>query len=89
MRMAQHWGRRGAHLSENKGVKNECKKIFEKIQEYFGRDINGTLFISTLKFSGRSGPPPELALFDQLVRSDLKLPLHLEKSRLQCQFAEM
>ena len=25
--MVQHWGRRGAHLSENKGVKSECKKF--------------------------------------------------------------
>ena len=23
----QHWGRRGAHLSENKDVKSECKKF--------------------------------------------------------------
>ena len=29
IRSAQHWGRRGAHLSENKGVKCECKKIGE------------------------------------------------------------
>ena len=25
--MAQHWGRRGAHLSENKGLRSECKKF--------------------------------------------------------------
>ena len=29
IRSAQHWGRRGAHLSENKGVKCECKKFGE------------------------------------------------------------
>ena len=25
--VAQHWGRKGAYLSENKGVKSECKKF--------------------------------------------------------------
>ena len=29
IRLAQHWGRKGAHLSENKGVKSECKKFGE------------------------------------------------------------
>ena len=32
VRVAQHWGRKGAHLSENKGGKSECKK-FGEIQE--------------------------------------------------------
>ena len=27
--VAQHWGRKGAYLSENKGVKAECKKFGE------------------------------------------------------------
>ena len=31
--MAQHWGRRGAHLSENKGVKSECKKFGENSRQ--------------------------------------------------------
>ena len=31
--MAQHWGRRGAHLSENEGVKSECKKFGENSRE--------------------------------------------------------
>ena len=32
--MAQHWGRRGAHLSENKkGVKSECKKSVENLRQ--------------------------------------------------------
>ena len=31
--MAQHWGRRGAHLSENKGVKSECKKSVENLRK--------------------------------------------------------
>ena len=31
--MAQHWGRRGAHLSENKGVKSECKKFGENLRQ--------------------------------------------------------
>ena len=29
VRVAQHWGRKGAHLSENKGGKSECKKFRE------------------------------------------------------------
>ena len=32
IRVAQHWGRRRAYLSENKGVKSECKNL-EEIQE--------------------------------------------------------
>ena len=31
--MAQHWGRRGAHLSENKGVNSECKKSVENLRQ--------------------------------------------------------
>ena len=30
---AQHWGRRAAHLSENKGVKRECKKFGENSRQ--------------------------------------------------------
>ena len=33
IRSAQHWGRRGAHLSENKGVKSECKKFGENSRQ--------------------------------------------------------
>ena len=33
IRSAQHWGRRGAHLSENKGVKSECKKFGENLRQ--------------------------------------------------------
>ena len=29
----QHWGRRAAHLSENKGVKTECKKFGENSRQ--------------------------------------------------------
>ena len=31
--VAQHWGRRGAHLSENKGVRSECKKCRENLRQ--------------------------------------------------------
>ena len=30
------------------------------------------------KISGQSGPPPEVVLFDLLVRSDQKLPFHFQ-----------
>ena len=33
IRVAQYWGRRGAHLSENKGMKSECKKFEENSRE--------------------------------------------------------
>ena len=33
IRSAQQWGRRGAHLSENKGVKSECKKFGENSRQ--------------------------------------------------------
>ena len=33
IRVAQYWGRRGAHLSENKGMKSECKKFEEHSRE--------------------------------------------------------
>ena len=32
IRVAQHRGRRGAHLSEKKGVKSECKKFSRKFK---------------------------------------------------------
>ena len=32
-RGSEHWGRRGAHLSENKGMKSECKKFGENSRE--------------------------------------------------------
>ena len=31
--VAQHWGRREAHLSENKGVRSECKKCGENLRQ--------------------------------------------------------
>ena len=33
IRSAQHWERRAAHLSENKGVKRECKKFGENSRQ--------------------------------------------------------
>ena len=33
IRVAKHWGRRGAHLSENKGEKSECKKFSKKFKK--------------------------------------------------------
>ena len=38
IRMAQHWGRRWEHLSENKGVESECKKVSRKFRR------NGSCF---------------------------------------------
>ena len=38
--MAQHWGRKGADLSENKGGKSECKK--------FGENSRKTASMSTI-----------------------------------------
>ena len=32
-RYSEHWGRRGAHLNENKGMKSECKKFGENSRE--------------------------------------------------------
>ena len=33
IRVAEHWGRRGAHLSENKGMKSESKTSEENSRE--------------------------------------------------------
>ena len=33
IRVAQHWGRRGAHLSENKGMKSESKTSEENSRQ--------------------------------------------------------
>ena len=33
MRVAQHWGRRGAHLSEKKGEKSACKTFSKKFRK--------------------------------------------------------
>ena len=33
IRVAQHWGRRGANLSENEGVRSECKKFGENSRQ--------------------------------------------------------
>ena len=40
VRVAQHWGRKGAHLSEKKGGKSECKK--------FGENSRKTASVSTI-----------------------------------------
>ena len=40
--MAQHCGRREAHLSENKGVESECKNVsrkFRNTQRQFSENI--------------------------------------------------
>ena len=31
--MAQHWGRRGANVSENEGVRSKCKKFGENSRQ--------------------------------------------------------
>ena len=46
-----------------------------KISGNFGPNINGKVR-PRWKFSGKSGPPPEVVLFDRSVQSDRKLPLH-------------
>ena len=33
IRVAQHWGRRGVFLSENKGEKSECTKFSKKLKK--------------------------------------------------------
>ena len=33
IRMAQHWGRRGAHLSESKGEKSEGKTFYKNTRK--------------------------------------------------------
>ena len=33
VRVAQHWGRRGANLSENEDVRGECKKFGENSRQ--------------------------------------------------------
>ena len=33
IRVAQHWGRRGANVSENEGVRSECKKSGENSRQ--------------------------------------------------------
>jgi len=51
---------------------------YAKISGNFGRNINVTLR-SRWKFSGKSGPPPEVVLFDRSVPSDQNLPCHFQK----------
>jgi len=51
---------------------------YTKISGNLGRNINGTLQ-SRRKLFGKSGPPPELVLFDWSVRSDRNLPFHFQK----------
>ena len=45
---------------------------YAKISADFGSNVNGTVR-PRWKFSGQSGPPPEVVLFDRSVRSDRKL----------------
>ena len=40
------------------------------------RKWNGS---AQVKFSGQSGPPPEVVIFDRSVQSDRKLPFHFQK----------
>ena len=49
-----------------------------KISGNFGPNINGTVR-PRWKFSGKSGPPPEVVLFDRSVQSDQKLLFHFQK----------
>ena len=51
---------------------------YAKITGNLGPNVNGTVR-SRWKFSGQSGPPPEVVLFDRFDRSDRKLPFHLQK----------
>ena len=46
---------------------------YAKISGNFGPNVNGTVR-PRWKFSGQSGPPPEVVLFDRSVQSDRKLP---------------
>ena len=48
---------------------------YAKISGNFGPNVNGTVR-SRWKFSGQSGPPPEVVLFDRFDRLDRKLPFH-------------
>ena len=44
--MAQHWGRRGAHLSDSEGVRSECKKSGENSRQMapVSRFVMGIVF---------------------------------------------
>jgi len=49
-----------------------------KISGNFSWNINRALW-SRRKFSGKSGPPPEVVLFDWSIRSDQNLPFRFQK----------
>ena len=49
--MAQHWGRRGAHLSENEGVRSECKKSGETSRQM----APVSRFVMSIVFSWKTG----------------------------------
>ena len=51
---------------------------YAKISWNFGPNVNGTVR-ARWKFSGQSGPPPEVVLFDRSFRSDRELPFHFQK----------
>ena len=53
---------------------------YAKISGNFGPNVNGTVR-PRWRFSSQSGPPPEVVLFDRSVRSEQKLPFHLESTR--------
>ena len=74
---------RGAFTSLQSTTVSETWGAFHcaKISGNFGRNINGTLG-SRRKFSGKSGPPPEVVLFDRSIRSDRNLPFRFEKFSL-------
>ena len=44
----------------------------------FGPNVNG-MVRTRWKFSGQSGPPPEVVLFDRTVRPDRKIDVHFQK----------
>ena len=60
------------------GCKTEGAFHYSKISGNFGPNVNGTV-PPRWKFSGQSGPPPEVVLFDRSVQSDRKLPFHFQK----------
>ena len=49
--MAQHWGRRGAHLSDNEGVRSECKKSGENSRQM----APVSRFVMSIVFSRKTG----------------------------------
>ena len=64
-------------------ISHEMRGAFHyaKISGNFGPNVNGTV-PPRWKFSGQSGLPPEVVLFDRSVQSDRKLPFHFQKFSL-------